>query len=239
MTIKKREAELFRRWREEKGYEAFIADGVFDEEVWEAQTPKITFVLKDANWPDGDESLSWNLVRKPHPRNWTTWNNVARWTEALLEGKGYPGYVSPETRIKWLRKVSFLNLKKSGGGPQNAKKDLLEAAERDADFIREQLALYQPDIIVCGGWNVTADILEHKVLRREGSRLVPQDEEWIGNVRCFYIRFPGKERLTPVVSFYHPAYGRSHARWRTWYDQMREVGQLLLPSGEKEGGSVF
>lgn len=233
MSIWKEEKKLFQEWRLEKGYDRFIRDGVFDEATWTAQEPKITFVLKDADWLGGDGNLRWNLIHDPHPRNWTTWNNVARWAKALLEGGEYPGYISKETRILYLKKVSFLNLKKTGGGPQNEVGELWEAAKSDAAFIRRQLLLYQPDIIICGGKNTTAKFLEEAVLQCPASELPVRDRGWVNDIPCYYIHFPGKEQLTPVVGFRHPQVYGGHREWKLWYDKMREIGEALLVPREK------
>lgn len=229
MSVWEEEEKLFQEWQQEKGYDRFIRDGVFDEDLWAAQKPKITYVLKDADWPDGDGNLRRSLIQEPHPRNWATWNNVARWTKALLEGGEYPGYISKETRIMYLKKVSFLNLKKVGGGPTNDVKELWKAARNDAEFIRRQLLLYQPDIIICGGRNTTAKFLEEEVLQGPESVLPVRNRGWVKDVPCCYICFPGKERLTPVVGFRHPQGFGGHREWRLWYEKMREIGETLLP----------
>lgn len=231
MTIREQEKALFQEWKREKGYDRFIQDGVFDEDTWMAQEPKITFVLKDADWPNGDGSLCWNLIWKPDPQNWKTWNNVARWTKALLEGGEYPGYISRETRIAYLKMVSFLNLKKTGGGSENDAGALWKAASEDAAFIRRQLLLYRPDIIICGGRDTTAKFLEEEVLQGPGSMLPVRERRRINGVPCCFIYFPGKDRLTPVVGFRHPQGYGGHKEWKLWYEQMREIGEALLPPG--------
>lgn len=233
MTIREREEELFQRWRTERGYGRFIKDGVFDEGTWRRQTVRLTFILKEANWPGGDGDLRWNLVHEPDPRNWRTWNNVARWTKALLEGGAYPGRVSAEERVEWLKRVSFLNLKKVGGGPVNDVKALWSFAHNDAELIREQLSLYGPDIIVCCGRNTTAKFFREEILQREdlpgGARPVLDRGSW------FYTRLSERERLTAVVPFVHPQTRRSgHALWKELYEQLLEIRAALPPPSEGE-----
>ena len=55
--IKETEKRLFKRWQQDKGYSSFMADGVFDENGWLAQDLKILYVLKEANWENGNEDL--------------------------------------------------------------------------------------------------------------------------------------------------------------------------------------
>lgn len=224
--VKQQERELFGEWRQ--GHPHFVADGVFREDAWEAQWPKITFVLKETDgWtPD---LCAWLMDPATGSGGWQTWNNVARWSKALLKGGDYPAYVSPEERRRRLARVSFLNLKKEGGGPRAKPKEIRKAARDGAGFLCRQLLLYQPDLIVCCGKWLVANILETEVLAPEG--IPVQDREDVEGVSCFYARFPGKDRLTPVVDFYHPEWFHGgHARWRIFFEQMKALRALLLPA---------
>ena len=97
-------------------------------------------------------------------------------------------------------------------------------AGKDASYIREQLSLYAPDIIICCGWWVVADILYQDVLPKDA--LGPWRKTG-GGFDYFRARLGGKE--IPVVSFYHPQRIASHAVFEGWYDHMREIGGELLP----------
>lgn len=233
VTIKEREEDLFYHWQREQGYDCFIKDGIFDEEEWKGPGPKITFVLKEANRPGVSDDLCWKLVHKPHPSNWKTWNNVARWTKALLDDGEYPGCISTEERIKQLRRVSFLNLKKAGGGPGAVPEEIRKAAKADAFYIRKQLLLYEPDIIICCGKWIVADVLKKEVLEREelpGGAWPVLDREEAEQVSWFHTRLPEQEKLTPVADFYHPEwFTGGHRRWREWFGQMKALRALLLP----------
>lgn len=220
ILLKDREDQLFDRWRTERGYTSFMADGVPNEAVWDRQKWKITFVLKEANWLGGNEDLREFLLAGG---NWKTWNNIARWTKALLEGGEYPQYVSKADRIDWLSRVSFMNLKKVPGGPHTVNRELRDFAEKNAGFLREQLSLYAPDIVICCGWWVAADIMYQNVLPKEllGEWMKTED-----GFDYFYGRIAGKS--TPVVSFYHPQRVAGHAVFRGWYESMRKIGNELL-----------
>ena len=47
--IKEKEQELFNRWRKERNYPTFMADGLFDEETWLKQDLKILSQLVMSN----------------------------------------------------------------------------------------------------------------------------------------------------------------------------------------------
>lgn len=222
--LKEREQQLFQRWKEERGYTSFLSDGVFDESLWKQQPVKVTFVLKEANWENGNADLCQWLLEEHKGSYWKTWNNIARWTQALLAGGEYPHRVSKADKTYWLSRVSFLNLKKVGGGRQADNQILREFAARDAAYIREQLSLYAPDILICCGWRVVADILYQDVFPKD--TLGPWQKTG-GGFDYFRARLGEKE--IPVVSFYHPQRITSHAVFEEWYDHMREIGGELLP----------
>ena len=224
--LKEQEQQLFQRWKKERGYTSFLSDGIFDESLWEQQSVKVTFVLKEANWENGNADLCQWLLEEHKGSYWKTWNNIARWTQALLAGGEYPRYVSKSDKTYWLSRVSFVNLKKVGGGCQADGKVLREFAVKDAPYLREQLSLYAPDIVICCGWWVVADILYQHVLSKD--TLTPWEKTSHG-FDYFYTRFEEKEAPVPVVSFYHPQRIASHTVFEEWYDHMREIGGELLP----------
>ena len=113
MSVKEKEQALFSAWKESQGYKYFISDGVFNEEELDKQDYRILFVLKEANWENATADLCELLLSEKSSGYWKTWNNIARWTKAILEGGNYPRYVSKADKTYWLKKVIAMNLKKS------------------------------------------------------------------------------------------------------------------------------
>ncbi len=223
--FEKKEHQLFERWKSERGYPAFISDGIFDAAKWSEQSIKITFVLKEANWIGGNCDLCQFLLDGLSSTYWKTWNNVARWSKALLEGGDYPYYVSNQDKTDWLSRVSFINLKKVGGTHRANNKELREYAKRDGVFINQQLELYQPDIIICCGRWIVADILYSDVFSHH------KTSEWqmpIYDTNYFYVHIDGKKDAVPVVSFVHPQRIGSHELYMDWYSKMSGIGKELL-----------
>lgn len=221
--IKEREKELFRQWRAERGYSCFMADGLFDEEEWNRQDVRILYVLKEANWENGDADLCEYLLSEPRRSGyWRTWNNIVRWTQAIREGGPYQERITKPDKTKCLRTIAALNIKKVGGDAQADDEEIRAYGRSDAKFINQQIELYQPDIIICCGRGTgkNADILYEYVL--------PHKSEWekIGKYNYFICTLSsGKE--TPVVSFRHPQIRGGHAAFEKSYLDMLEVAKGL------------
>lgn len=224
--LKEKELELFSRWKAERGYKEFISDGILDETEWSKQEYKILFVLKEANWENGNVDLCEFLLSECSPSYWKTWNNVARWTKALLVQGEYPRYLSKSDKSYWLRKVAAINLKKVGGNAVAEDKIIREYAEKDKAYLKEQIELYSPDIIVCCGRGTgkNADILHDIVFD------VSQVSEWkepITKEKYNYFIAIINDKQVPVVSFYHPQMRGDHDKFMKRYEEMIEIGKIL------------
>lgn len=221
--IKEKEKDLFSRWKAAKGCEYFISDGVCDEEEWNKQSFRILFVLKEANWENGSGDLCDFLMNGGSPTYW----KVARWTKALLVQGEYPEYVSRSDKTYWLSKAAAMNLKKVGGGAHANDETIRKYARSDKAFLKEQIELYQPDIIICcgRGKGKNADILHDIVFSpSEVSEWLPPltDSEY----NYFTVKLKGKKTV-PVVSFYHPQMHGGHELFRKRYEEMTAVGEFL------------
>ena len=224
--LKEKEVELFSRWRTERGYEHFISDGILDEIEWNKQNYKILFVLKEANWENGNDDLCEFLLSEESSSYWKTWNNVARWTKALLEQGEYLRYVSKSDKSYWLRKIAALNLKKVGGKSISDDALIRDYAENDKVYLKEQIELYNPDIIICCGRGngKNADILHDIVF---DASQVSEWKEPITDTKYnyFIVNLLGKQ--VPIVSFYHPQIRGNHDKFMKRYDEMIEIGKIL------------
>lgn len=224
--LKEKEKELFSRWKAERGYNYFITDGILDEAEWNKQKYKILFVLKEANWENGNGDLCEFLLSESSSSYWKTWNNVARWTKALLEQGEYPRYVSKSDKSFWLRKVAAMNLKKVGGDAVAEDETIREYAEKDKTYLKEQIELYYPDIIICcgRGEGKNADILHDIVF---DSSQVSEWQEPITEKKYNYFVAIIDGKQIPVVSFYHPQMRGSHDKFMRRYEEMIEIGKIL------------
>ena len=138
---------LFIKWKSKYDFNAFIRDGIVDSEHYDS--PHILFVLRDMNC-QSERDLCADL--RKDGSGWKTWNNISRWTKALLDGtEAYPRSMPKEERVRQISRVAVMNLKKEGGGSRTDGHELERAVEEQCDLIREEICLCNPDIIICCG----------------------------------------------------------------------------------------
>lgn len=224
MSIKNEEIELFNRWISQRDYVSFTFDGVFDEETYKNQDIKILYILKEADWPEyqGNLNLKEYLLSEKSSSYWKTWNNIARWTKGIVEGGDYPRKVSKKDKTFWMKRVSFIELKKEVGGACSKTDEIAEYAKRDKEFIKQQIEIYCPDIIICCGRGngKNADLLYYEVFDKSSLSDWQQPlTEY--NYNYYYVDLSGKK--VPVVSFVHPQMRGGHNNYEKKYKAILEI----------------
>jgi hypothetical protein len=161
MNISSLEEQLFSQWQGSR--KGFVKDGVVSEKDYLESTPKIAFILKEVNDPDGG---GWDLrkfiANGGRPQ---TWNNMTRWVHGIRNRNSIPNWefysqISNEFRKEILRSICAINLKKSPGTHTTDHASLKTIAHEDKDFIQRQYEIYDPDITICGG---TGDLFKQIV----------------------------------------------------------------------------
>ncbi len=226
--IKEQEQALFEQWRAERGYPTFMKDGLFDEEIWNRQAVKILYVLKEADWPDGDCDLCEYLLSETSPTYWKTWNNIVRWTQAIRVGGTYPRAVTKADKTACLRTTAALNIKKTGGGAEANDREILEYGKRDAVFLNRQIELYQPDLVVCCGRGdgKNADILYRYVFPEQVSQWQPPIRK-----HNYFLCTLRTGKGVPVLSFRHPQIRGGHAVFAQSFDNIKAIAEELRRRG--------
>ena len=224
---------LFEEWKASYPFAAFIRDGIVDSDRYEK--PHILFILRDMNCRQ-ERDLCADLQRDGS--GWKTWNNIGRWTKALLDGDPeYPRDMSPEKRVPQLARVAAMNLKKEGGGSRTDGQELLEAVQTQRKMIFEEIRLCDPDIIVCCGLSSSGMTGNAALLK---DHVLPVSTEWAHFRSCglerdwwyFLAEINGKQ--IPVISFCHPqvtnlAGCRGHDRlFAPLYRDMLHIRELFL-----------
>ncbi len=189
--LTRKEADLFDRW--EKAHKehgvglGFTKDGIVDFDRYWQTHPRLLYLLKEANWHDEDpvdyensderEGLRLGGYNPPcdtaegkEPRKWRNFQVIARWTyqltaDAAVRWEDIDDEANSEDfRRQQLQKIAFVNLKKVGGSSVCNADKLASYAELFGKFVREQIGLYRPDIIICNG---TAELVEKYVFSQE------------------------------------------------------------------------
>lgn len=207
MSIKSREKKIFEEYK--KIFPNIISDGVVDENLFLNARYKIVYILKEVN-SEGDP---WDLCKFLYDEGgrYQTWDNIARWTKGILNWEtelnwstlnDYNKDHNKERRLKYLKKIAAINLKKTQGGHTSSNKEIRKESPKYKDIIKQQIALYKPDFIICcGTYNTFVDIyyedvaIEPKETKRGVEYFYDQD--------CIIINFSHPEaRVNDAYLYY-------------------------------------
>ena len=184
--------ELFDEWR--VGRSGFSEDGIVNYAAYQSAGLKILYLLKETNVEDGDGIDLVDFLRGDVIKRKATWNNVARWTKGILFGRPLPWrdleHIEPE-KLGLLAQIAVLNVKKSSGGHTASWKEVKAAAVADTDYVKRQVELIDPDLIISCGSVVTSFVNEQLV-----------DSDWtrttFNGIKCNHAL--GK----PHIAYLHP-----------------------------------
>lgn len=140
----------------------FMEDGIVCPETWfkESDKPKILLLLKEAyttqkkdaplvEWLNDDDSRL-EVIRS------RTWGPVSQWVYGIhnttVDKKAdFEDYVEVEgLENQYVREIAVVNIKKSQGTSLSSPRQLKAYAEADSDYLKAQIELINPDIIISG-----------------------------------------------------------------------------------------
>lgn len=184
--------DLFNCWEKKiPEYQGrFVKDGIVDEEQYNSATIKILFVAKEPNNPNQDAGDFREWWRQELA--YTFSYRIAEWSYGLLND--FPQYddiwKEKDAAHKAIQKVSFMNIKKSGGLGNSEYTRMMEHLEKNFDFLHKQIDIISPDIIITGtSW---------KELR---NGLFP-NVNWENSGYGIAI---GRHKNSKIIDFYHPS----------------------------------
>ena len=150
--------ELFETWKGRYPVEqraGFHKDGVIEVESYLREPRKILFVMLEPNSTDGayDHFFGQDLryvYGQITPVKGLT-RNVALWARAILDGNDQYVVLGKKEIRTQLRRVAIINLKKTSGTGKANLERISIFAWNDREFIKKQVGIISPDIIVtCG-----------------------------------------------------------------------------------------
>lgn len=183
-----REQRLFEEWRLE--CPGLIPDGLVDEEQYDSSPRKLLFLMKEVNG-GRDWDLRDFLRAGGRP---ATWDNIARWTQGLHNLDREYGWAELERdndarRLELLKKICVVNVKKVPGGHTSEAKQIHTAGKENAEWLRQQISIYRPELIICCG------------TERDYSEIIGNRPDWHMTGRGVLY---AQEQDRIVISYAHP-----------------------------------
>lgn len=143
---------------QEEPYGGFVRDGIVNLESWKQQKVRICFILNEAggrfdmeHYPDGfDLAAEWNEKGSFSKFMF----KLAVWTKAIQDAFSPPiTYKKSDVskiRDDLIRSIAIVNIKKSDGQRRSDFSVLQRFANEDAEELKRELELVNPNIIICG-----------------------------------------------------------------------------------------
>lgn len=199
--MREEEELLFKEWRLKRPN--LIPDGVIDEQFYNGSSIKVLYILKEVNG-----GTNWDL--RGHLKGGgraSTFNNIARWQfgiENIDKEISWDkiNYISQEFRKDQFKNIAVVNIKKEPGGASAISKQIWTYSWDDREFLKKQIAIYKPDIIVCCG---TGEMVQER-------ELITKFDKWeISSFGVKYFKITNEGRIQFIINFCHPAI-RSNAK---------------------------
>ena len=189
--------QLFEEWKTtcQSTLNDFYQDGIINENFYESCPPglKILLIAKEPNASNHDQTGDRSFV--------TEWDNkkadypfarrIAEWTYGILHD--FPPFdeLPKDDIFEYLRKISFMNVKKSGGKGFAARKEIYDLVHVQKHFISKEIEIIDPDIIIL------ALSFDEKLITEIFRHCAWQSSGYSIQVAKF-----GRSR---VIDFYHPS----------------------------------
>lgn len=191
--------ELFELWKTEYEGKVFVTDGIVNPQKWNSQKVRPMFLLKDAYGGDAN----WNLINDHILRHLdsnvdNTWKKVTQWSYGLMntdENKIQPfdeNLIPKKYGNEYLQSMAVVNIKKESGKSKSVWEELEVAVEKDKDFIKREIELIDPTVIVCGYTISQLEKILGVEIKKERNRNL-----------YYYTEINGKTII--VLDYYHPA----------------------------------
>lgn len=190
VSLREKETQLLNEWA--AGCDGFIQDGIVNAEQYLASEIRLLFLLKEVN--GGSDWDLRDFLRNGGRKQ--TWENIARWTLGIRDFRHDLPWerlheISEEQRKDILQSICAVNVKKTAGSHTANEKMVSNAALRDSDFLKRQIELYAPDMVICCG---TEKNYWHDVMK-----ITPA---WKMTVRGIWYFHEPNGRI--VISYAHP-----------------------------------
>lgn len=198
--------QLFDEWKSARDYKLFCNDGILGKpDIWYQSDLRIMFLLKESN--DGFRDIIGNVASAADADKGSAkqfWPNLGWWTYAIKEvfAGNAPTFPSKEELLSEkcnygkIEPAAYVNVKKNAENQKVSNKcDLEKYARRDREFLKRQIELINPNVVVCCG----TDFLYRDIY----SIYTAEDKNNFTDFELWRICHLHNDRL--VIDFYHPA----------------------------------
>lgn len=167
MRKQNREDELFLEWKilvKKESSAIFVTDGIVNEDGWRKANVKVLYLLKEVNgaddeWDERDYLANYNIKEPYINTHSPTIDALIKWQFGIADC-GISSWRDVEKRTQdkalqttLLEQICLVNIKKTaGGGVVDWERfDAYFANQENHKYLKKQLALYDPQIVICGG----------------------------------------------------------------------------------------
>lgn len=195
----------------------------FVDEKWEKAQRRVMFLLKDKNTPDGDDTRLWLIDQKngENNRRLSGGNvgrtgflpNIARLFYGLLNTNTNHRVTFNEvkkTKKEEVKRVwnvepfAFIETKKLAGYSSVSHKEMLMAMERDEVFLKEEIDILRPNIIICcDSEDSQFNFITQRYFAGQEAEKIEYDYPNAKMKPCSLWYYPTKQ--VAVIKSYHPS----------------------------------
>lgn len=158
---------LFNEWKnfiKHQSDAVFVTDGVVNPEQWDKVPVKVLYLLKEVNggdseWDERDYLANYNKKQSYIETHSPTIDILLKWQYGINYGLEKTwNQVNDDIKNKNLQnellsQICLVNIKKTAGGGivdwDNF--DAYFSLEYNKKMLKEQLSLYKPNVVICGG----------------------------------------------------------------------------------------
>ncbi len=209
---------LFQSWKNEmihNGDIGFCEDGLVyrngnEVELWNNANRKILFLLKENNDNDGQDVREWTGSINGYSPNGLFYNRLSAWLYGLTNytNNSYPTIEDAFKATNQMKALSeypyaYVNVKKKSGGAIADDSIVYDFGKRYANYLRQELDILAPNIIVCGGqvvFNVATDIIYKELM-------FTQKNSWV---------YYNNENNLILINSFHPTARKSNEEMYVW-----------------------
>jgi hypothetical protein len=150
---------LLSEWRDLEHHvgKGFILDGIIDPIRWSAASRRVLLLLKEAyDEPGVTEGYDLRTVIRDRWKGpkYNIWWKAAYWCFGAHANDGFPEMPADDAAYSGaseaLLSSAIANVKKSNGRSESSDEEIAQYARRDGDYLKRQVELIDPGIVICG-----------------------------------------------------------------------------------------